>query len=498
VTPLDIEPFQERALKALNSSATHILLYGGARSGKTHLIVLWLVLRALAKPLATHAILRHHFAHLKASIIYDTLPDVCARNFPDQKVYTLNKSDWYAEFSGGGRIWFGGLDDKERTEKILGQGHSTIYLNEASTISYASRLKAITRLSQQRGLRLKEVCDENPPIAGHWTQRLWLNGIDPSTGQPVPNPRQYAVQRMNPANNPHIPEATKNILRSLPPRERSRFWDGEFGQGTESALWTYESIEAARVERIPEGVSLTQCVVAIDPSGCHGPEDKRSDEVGIVAGGLGSDGIVYVLEDASGRYGPGGKDGWGARGATCYHRWGADRVVGEINFGGAMVGAVMQTADSDVPFREVTASRGKSQRAEPVSNLTDQGKVKFVGHFPELEQQLLGFSTAGYMGERSPDRADAFVWMAYALGVVRMPGQGALDWMREQATNLLSAASVGDVEAATDLVTMQAPSHISGTYYSRNGARFAVEDGRVRCGAEDVADLESAGFRRIS
>ncbi len=30
--------------------------------------------------------------------------------------------------------------------------------------------------------------------------------------------------------------------------------------------------------------------------------------------------------------------------------------------------------------------------------------------FPEMEEQMYNFSTAGYQGERSPDRADALVW----------------------------------------------------------------------------------------
>jgi phage terminase large subunit-like protein len=503
---VDIEPFQERAWAALNGRAANVLIYGGSGSGKTHLILFWMVLRALAKPAATHAIFRFRFNHLRASIIDNTLPKVCERYWPGQKLYELDRTDWYAEFVGGGKIYFGGLDEKVRTEKVLGQEHSTIYCNESSQISHASWLQATTRLRQQAGLKLKMVCDENPPQAGHWTERQWIKGVEPSSGKPLDNRAQFACVKMNPADSPYIPESYKRQLQAMPPRERERFWLGNFGSGTESPLWTYESIDAARVDFVPAGVTLTSVVVAIDPSGCHGPEDKRSDEIGIVSAGLGDDGVVYVLEDASGRFGPGGEDGWGARGIKQWVKWSADRIVGESNFGGAMVGATVYSAraqiggkfvdGSSVPFHEVPASRGKTVRAEPVGTLTDRGRVKFVGHFPELYEQLIAFSTAGYTGDRSPDRADAFVWAAYALGVVAMPGQGALDWMREQATKLLSAPV--DEAVTPENVAMQAPSHIAGTYYSRNGARYAVEDGRVRCGAEDVADLESAGFRRVS
>jgi phage terminase large subunit-like protein len=499
---IHLEVFQRRAWAALVGPATHVLLYGGARSGKTHLIVLWLVLRALAKPGATHAVLRYRFNHLKTSIIYDTLPAVCESHWPGQKLYTLNKSDWYAEFVGGGRVYFGGLDDKERTEKILGQGHSSIYLNEVSQISFASRLKAVTRLSQSRGLALKEVCDENPPTVGHWTERLWIKGVDPSTGKALADRNRYAFDRMNPIDNPHIPEATKQILRALPPRERARFWDGAFGSGVAQPLWTYESLEAARVEAAPPGLTIG---VVIDPSGCSGPEDKRSDEIGVSVVGL-AEGVVYVLEDASGRWGPDGDDGWGARAIHLYCKYGADFIAAEKNFGGAMVGAVIRSArakvggeyydGSNVPFREINASNGKHVRAEPVGTLTGVGRVKFVGNFPELEEQLIAFSTAGYTGEKSPDRADAMIHGVHALGITPTPGQGIYDYFAQQAAAALKPDPAPE-PIATDLVSLLAPAHITGgTFYTMHGAAYVVESGRVLANPKDVADLQLSGFHR--
>jgi phage terminase large subunit-like protein len=69
----------------------------------------------------------------------------------------------------------------------------------------------------------------------------------------------------------------------------------------------------------------------------------------------------------------------------------------------------------------VTASRGKVQRAEPFSALYEQGKVRHVGVYPKLEDELCAFSTAGYTGPRSPNRADALIWGLAELfpGLVR-------------------------------------------------------------------------------
>jgi hypothetical protein len=85
-------------------------------------------------------------------------------------------------------------------------------------------------------------------------------------------------------------------------------------------------------------------------------------------------------------------------------------LVAETNFGGAMVGEVLRGAKAGIPFKEVRASRGKAVRAEPIATLFEKGKVSLVGYFPELEDQLCSMSTSGYMGPRSPDRADALVW----------------------------------------------------------------------------------------
>jgi predicted phage terminase large subunit-like protein len=170
------------------------------------------------------------------------------------------------------------------------------------------------------------------------------------------------------------------------------------------ALWTTASFEEHRLRSAPE---LQRIVVAVDPSGTKG--DGEGDDIGIVAAGKGVDGRYYVLEDASCNLSP---DGWARRVKTAYDRWNADRVVAEKNFGGAMVESVLRTAAGarDLPVKMVTASRGKIARAEPVAALYEQRKVSHVGEFSALEDELCAMTPGGYVGEGSPDRADALVW----------------------------------------------------------------------------------------
>ena len=75
-----------------------------------------------------------------------------------------------------------------------------------------------------------------------------------------------------------------------------------------------------------------------------------------------------------------------------------------------MVQHVIRTVDDSVPYRDVTASRGKIARAEPIAALYEQSKIRHAGHFTELEDQLCAMTRDGYSGDGSPDRADALVW----------------------------------------------------------------------------------------
>ena len=402
---------QDRARDMLISDATHCCLGGGSRSGKTFLLLRMLIIRALKAPNSRHAIFRFRFNAIKASIIYDTLPKVFALCWPGLwDINSLNKTDWFYTLPNGSEIWFGGLDDKERTEKILGQEYATIYFNETSQIPWASRVLAMSRLAQKtENLKLKAYYDLNPGAKTHWVYRVFIEKKDPESKQPLSRPSNYGYYTINPYDNKENldPEYLAE-LEDLPEKARKRFMEGRFADDTDGALWTEELLAQNRVlgqeGTLPDWLRV---VVAVDPSGCSGPEDTRSDEVGISVEALGTDGDGYLLEDLSGRYSP---EQWGKIVVSAYERHKADRVVGEKNFGGDMVRAVIHAVDSNVAYSEVNASRGKVARAEPISALYERKKIHHVGYFPEVEDQMCSMTQSGYQGLKSPDRADSVVW----------------------------------------------------------------------------------------
>lgn len=401
------------------------MLRGGSRSGKTFLLVRAIIQRAINAPGSRHAIFRFRFNHAKTSIWADTMPKVLKLCFPTLRA-RFDKTDFYLELPNASQIWIGGLDDKERVEKILGAEYATLYFNESSQIPWGSIETAMSRLAQKcelapeiaaatgrTHLALKAYFDCNPPSKLHWSFQLFRLKLKPGTKEPVPDPDNYVEMRVNPSDNSdNLPAEYFEVLAGMSAAKRLRFEAGEWASEVNGALWALEDrlteggtipgIDTHRVGTAPE---MRRIVVAVDPSGTKG--EGQGDDIGIVAAGLGIDGRAYVLADRTCNLSP---DGWGRRVVQTFDEFDADRVVGERNFGGAMVKFVVQTAKPGIPFKEVVASRGKAVRAEPIAALYEQGKVSHVGVFPDLEDQMCNMTAAGYVGEGSPDRADALVW----------------------------------------------------------------------------------------
>ncbi len=187
------------------------------------------------------------------------------------------------------------------------------------------------------------------------------------------------------------------------------------------ALWTRAMLEKNRVRKnaVPP---LMRVVVAIDPAAGHG---ARNDETGIIVAGLGEDGHGYVLEDLSGRYSP---LRWARRAVKAFHDYKADRIVAEVNQGGAMVEQTLRSCDAKIPYKAVHASRGKYARAEPVAALDEAGRIHHAGVFGALEDQMCGFTGgSNAAGGKSPDRVDARVWALTEL-MLGKASQGPQIW----------------------------------------------------------------------
>jgi phage terminase large subunit-like protein len=182
--------------------------------------------------------------------------------------------------------------------------------------------------------------------------------------------------------------------------------NGEVLLDLPGAMFTREMLDRTRVHQVHRH-DMVRTIVCVDPSGGSSIEN---DEQGIVVAALGADGHGYLIADRSCRLSP---DGWGRRAVQAYVDAYADRLMWERNYGGKMCEHVIETAAKAmgirVATREIHAAVGKHVRAEPVAALFEQGRVHVVGSMPMLEDQLCGFTTQGYEGGGSPDRADAAI-----------------------------------------------------------------------------------------
>jgi len=182
---------------------------------------------------------------------------------------------------------------------------------------------------------------------------------------------------------------------------------GELLEEAEGALWTAHGLEALRVDLVPD---LDRIVVAVDPAVTA---NEGSDTCGIVVAGVSTKGPVnewraFVLEDAS--LPAASPTAWARQALLMMEKWGADRMVAEVNQGGDLVEAVIRQLSPMVPLTKCHASRGKVARAEPVAALYEQGRILHTRDLGPLEDQMCAMTAEGYRGKGSPDRVDALVW----------------------------------------------------------------------------------------
>lgn len=167
------------------------------------------------------------------------------------------------------------------------------------------------------------------------------------------------------------------------------------------ALWNRSNIEATRIqkEQLP---NLVRVVVGIDPAVTSGEE---SDSTGIIVAGRSADGHYYILADETMKASP---QVWAEKAVSSFEAHKADRIIAEVNNGGDLVLHLLQQVNPNVPVKKVTASRGKSVRAEPIAALFEQQRAHMVGYFTELEDELCEYEPG--VTVKSPDRMDAMVW----------------------------------------------------------------------------------------
>jgi phage terminase large subunit-like protein len=186
---------------------------------------------------------------------------------------------------------------------------------------------------------------------------------------------------------------------------------------SEGALWTEKMISKAKDKVMPW--KLCRTVVAVDPAVTN---EEDSDDTGIVAASSYTDTDFTVDDDQTIKA---STDTWAQVVINTYEKHNADAVVVEVNNGGDLVENVLRLKGFKGRIINVHASKGKFARAEPISALYEQGKVKHKDGLYQLETEVMEY--VPLTSKKSPNRLDALVW---ALTELSNPTRsaGTFDW----------------------------------------------------------------------
>jgi phage terminase large subunit-like protein len=372
------------------------LLMGGRGAGKTHAGAAWVRGMALGQPpYATEPVKRIALIGETAADAREVMVEgvsgllaAHARGERPEWIPTRRRLEW-----PNGAV--GQIFSAEEPESLRGPQFGAAWCDEIAKWRHAEATFDMLQFGLRLGERPRQVITTTPrPIP--LLKRLMK---DPTTALSHASTHANALM-LSPAFLETV------LARYKGTRLGRQEIDGELIEDRADALWSRALLEAARV---PEAPALTRIVVAVDPPATAG---EKSASCGLVAVGRSEDGKVYVMADET--VAGMSPAGWASKAIALWRRLQADALVVEVNQGGDMVRAVIAEQDRSVPVIAVRARRGKWLRAEPVAALYEQGRVKHVGAFPALEDELCDFGLDGLSSGRSPDRLDALVWAVTA------------------------------------------------------------------------------------
>jgi phage terminase large subunit-like protein len=209
---------------------------------------------------------------------------------------------------------------------------------------------------------------------------------------------------MNPRDNAaNLPADYIKELENLPARTRRRFLDGLYGEAAPGALWTEEMIESWRESSLPD---MVRVVVAVDPSGAADEDNAENDAIGIIVAGLGRTVTATSLRIARSR--PALRLGGRYRHRLMSAHGRQDRRRNQLRRRDGQVRRADRKAQCSVQEDHGEPRQGLESRARSCADRERQDR--FGGRFTQLEEELCGFTTHGYTGSDSPNRADAFVF----------------------------------------------------------------------------------------
>jgi PBSX family phage terminase large subunit len=273
-----------------NRKKTAVLLYGGARSGKSFLNCYYVCAKSMLYPHSRHLLLRQIFNDARRSVWEQTLLPMLSSYFADS--YEINKTDCVVRFKNGSEICLGGLESEERVIKVMGREFNTIVFSEMSECSFSTFQKLMTRLSYKIKNSEGKVChnnflgDCNPTAPTHWAKNVFIDLKDPQKKTDIENPDEYGYLLMNPEDNrDNLPlKYIERYLDTLTGLEYLRLRMGQWAANTEGLVY---DLRPFHLISFPGKIAFYE--LGIDWGYAH--------PFGLVVIGKGFKGEMYVVDE---------------------------------------------------------------------------------------------------------------------------------------------------------------------------------------------------------
>lgn len=278
---IDLNPKQVDMYNALNSGEyVEALFYGASRSGKTFLIVYWMLVQCIVYG-ANCLIARNTLSSMVNGMIRQTMPAVLKaiaalngkRKIDDvvmangRKFCEFNGRDFVLTFYNDAYIQFaslrGSADAETAYDKILSTEWGHIFVDEVSEVDEQAIDILRSRLAQRLDVRNLMLFALNPPSKLHWTYKRFFEHKT-RDGMPIDEERYNKFLRMHFStkdNEKYISESYEETLRDQSSMQRKRFYDGEYADEAEGEI--FREITWGKA---PKPEDIQKVVIYTDPS----------------------------------------------------------------------------------------------------------------------------------------------------------------------------------------------------------------------------------------
>lgn len=257
------------------------LLYGSSRSGKTFLIIYWMIVQAVVYE-ANCLVMRATFTSLQNGMLNQTLPTVLkiiaklnGKNSIDKVIMSngrpfcsMNNKLNTLTFYNGAYIQFASLrgakDNATAYDKVLSTEWCHIFLDEVSEIDEAAVDVLRSRLSQKvDGVTNKFIFALNPTTKLHWTYVRFFKHEN-RDGEKLKEDivRSFKVVKFTLNDNKdHVSKNYERGLDNMSTAQQTRFKYGDYADDFEGEI--FKSITWGEK---PSPEEFKACIIYTDPS----------------------------------------------------------------------------------------------------------------------------------------------------------------------------------------------------------------------------------------